>query len=99
MAHYAKVLKGRVVKVIKADPEFFTTFKDTSPGTWLQTSYNTRGNQHLDGGEPLRANFAGVGYIYDREHDVFYAPRPSETATLNTSTWTWEDDIVMISAV
>ena len=98
MSHYAKVLNGRVVQVIKAEPEFFTKFKDTSPGTWLQTSFNTRSNQHIANGTPLRGNFAGVGYIYDREHDVFYPPKPSETATLNTSTWTWEDTIEMVRA-
>jgi hypothetical protein len=93
MAHYAKVLRGQVVQVIKADPEFFASFKDTSPGTWLQTSFNTKSNQHLTGGTALRGNFAGVGYTYDAVNDVFYPPKPVPEAVLNTSTWTWEYDI------
>lgn len=90
MSHFAKVLDGKVVQVIVAEPEFFTTFVDTSPGTWIQTSYNTVGNQHKLGGTPLRGNFAGIGYTYDHQNDVFYAPQPYASWTLNQSTWLWE---------
>lgn len=90
MAHFAKVDRDKVIKVIVAESEFFDTFIDTEPGEWIQTSYNTKGNQHLNGGTPLRGNFAGVGYTYDREHDVFYAPQPYPSWTLNQTTWLWE---------
>ena len=90
MGHFAKVVDGKVTQVIVAEPEFFTTFVDSSPGEWIQTSYNTYGNQHTQGGTPLRGNYAGIGYTYDRENDVFYAPKPTENATLNTETWLWE---------
>jgi len=89
MSHYAKVLNGVVQKVIVAEPEFFETFRDTSPGTWIQTSYNTRANVHLNGGTPLRGNFAGPGFIYDQKNDVFYPPQPGANYTLDTATWTW----------
>jgi hypothetical protein len=95
MSHYAKVLNGVVRQVIVAEPEFFNTFRDTSPGTWIQTSYNTRGNVHALGGTPIRANYASVGYIYDSEHDVFYAPKPSEDAVLDTATWTWSSNVTL----
>ena len=90
MAHFAKVVDGTVSQVIVAEPEFFNTFVDTSPGTWLQTSYNTFGNQHKFGGTPLRGNYAGVGFIYDQANDVFYEPQPYPSWTLNESTWLWE---------
>ena len=90
MAHYAKVNNGIVEQVIVAEPEFFDTFVDSSPGEWIQTSYNTRENQHLLGGTPLRGNFAGVGFTYDRTNDVFYAPKPFSSWTLNTTKWIWE---------
>jgi hypothetical protein len=38
MAHWAKVNNGIVEQVIVADAEFFNTFVDTSPGSWIQTS-------------------------------------------------------------
>ena len=90
MAHFAKVVDGKVTQVIVAEPEFFQTFVDSSPGEWIQTSYNTIGNTHTQGKEPLRGNYAGIGYTYDKENDVFYAPKPTENATLNTTTWLWE---------
>jgi hypothetical protein len=90
MGHFAKVLDGKVLQVIVAEPEFFETFVDTSPGQWIQTSVNTYGNQHTQGGTPLRGNYAGVGFTYDHTNDVFYAPQPSENAVLNTTTWLWE---------
>jgi hypothetical protein len=95
MAHYAKVDQGRVIKVIVAEAEFFATFVDSSPGEWIQTSYNTRGGVHLNGGTPLRGNFAGIGHIYDKINDVFYAPQPYASWTLNQTTWTWDAPIPM----
>jgi len=89
MAHYAKVNNGIVQQVIVAEADFFNTFVDTSPGTWIQTSYNTHGNQHPEG-RPLRGNYAGIGYTYDATNDVFYAPKPFPSWTLNESTWLWE---------
>lgn len=90
MGHFAKVVDGKVSQVIVAEPDFFTSFVDTSPGQWIQTSYNTIGNQHTQGGTPLRGNFAGIGYTYDQTNDVFYAPQPFPSWALNTDTWLWE---------
>jgi len=99
VTHFAKVLDGKVIQVIVAEPEFFDTFVDSSPGQWIQTSYNTRGNVHYgpdgepDGGAALRGNYAGIGYTYDAAHDVFYAPQPDPSWILNGQTWTWEAPI------
>ena len=89
MSHFAKVVNGIVVQVIVAEPEFFDTFVDSSPGEWIQTSYNTYGGQHTNGGTPLRMNYAGVGYTYDRDNDAFIPPRPYDSWTLNQSTCLW----------
>ena len=100
MSHFAKVLNGKVIDIIVAEPDFFDTFVDSSPGEWIQTSYNTRNNIHYDsntgepdGGTPLRGNYAGIGYYYDRENDVFYEPKPFPSWILNTSTWSWDPPI------
>ena len=96
MSHYAKVINGKVVQVIVAEQEFFNTFVDTSPGQWIQTSYNTRGGIHYDqdgqpdGGVALRANYAGIGYIYDQTNDVFYASQPYPSWTISAPTWIWQ---------
>ena len=95
MSHFAKVVDGKVTQVIVAEPDFFNTFVDTSPGEWIQTSYNTHGNQHTQGGTPLRGNYAGIGYTYDRTNDVFYPPKPFASWILNESTWLWEAPVAM----
>jgi hypothetical protein len=89
MGHFAKVVDSKVVQVIVAEPEFFDTFVDTSPGQWLATSYNTVGNKHAKGGTPMRGNFAGVGYTYDAVNDVFVAPQPFASWTLSAD-YLWE---------
>lgn len=95
MGNFAKVKDGKVVNVIVAEPEFFETFIDTSPGTWIQTSYNTYGNQHRLGGIPVRGNYAGIGYTYDATNDVFIEPKPFSSWVLDESTWLWEAPIAM----
>jgi len=103
MGHFAKVVDGKVTQVIVAESEFFDTFVDSSPGTWLQTSYNTRGGVHYvpdsetpsaDQSKALRANYAGIGYIYDQVNDVFYAPQPYPSWTLNLN-YLWEAPVAM----
>ena len=96
MSHFAKVCDGKVLKVIVAEKEFFDTYIDSTPGEWIQTSYNTRGGIHYgqngnpDGGIALRGNYAGIGYIYDRENDVFYPQSPFTSWVLNKTIWSWE---------
>lgn len=90
MSHFAKVRDGIVVEVIVAESEFFNSFVDSSPGQWIQTSYNTQAGVHLNGGEPLRKNFAGIGFTYDQERDAFIPPKPDGDFVLNESTCTWE---------
>jgi len=97
MGHFAKVVDGKVSQVIVAEPDFFDTFVDSSPGQWIQTSYNTRGNVHYlpnssePSGQPgLRGNYAGIGYNYDAINDVFYPEKPYNSWTLSETTWSWE---------
>lgn len=102
MAHFAKVRDGVVVNVIVAEPEFFDTYVDDSPGKWVQTSYNTIGGIHYqpnsnipseDQSKALRANYAGIGYIYDEANDVFYAPQPYPSWTISAPDWIWKPPV------
>jgi hypothetical protein len=90
MGHFAKVLDGKVIQVIVAEPEFFDTFVDFSAGQWIQTSYNTQGGVHLLGGTPLRKNYAGIGYTYDAARDAFIPPQPYLSWLLNEDTCLWD---------
>ena len=89
MAHFAKVQDGIVIQVIVAEPDFFNTFVDSSPGDWVQTSYNTHGGQHPEG-RPLRKNYAGIGYTYDSDRDAFIPPKPFASWVLNEDTCLWD---------
>jgi len=95
LGHFAKVVDGKVTQVIVAEPEFFDTFVDSSPGTWLQTSYNTIGGKHTQGGTPLRGNYAGIGFSYDPTADAFIPPQPYQSWVLSPKTFLWEAPVAM----
>lgn len=63
-------------------------------GTWIQTSYNHN----------IRKRFAGIGYTYNPTADVFIAPQPYPSWTLDdahdwqpptprpeTGSWYWDE--------
>jgi hypothetical protein len=85
MAHYAKIEDGIVTQVIVADTKEWC--ESNLGGTWVQTSYNTKGNQHPEG-RPLNKNYAGIGYTWDGTG--FAAPRPFPSWNLNSDTYLWE---------
>ena len=88
MSHFAKIEDGIVTQVIVAEQDFIDTYH--SDETWVQTSYNTHGGVHANGGTPLRKNFAGIGYTYDAGRDAFIPPKPFNSWVLNESTCLWE---------
>lgn len=90
MSHFAKVIDGKVVEVIVIEQDVLNTGHWGDPSLWIQTSYNTRGGVHLQGGTPLRKNYAGVGYTYDSERDAFYAPQPYPSWSLDETSCTWQ---------
>jgi len=90
MAHFAKVVNDKVVRVVVADSDYFDNFTDTSPGRWIQTSYNTKSGVHINDGTPLRKNYAGIGFTYDATKDAFIPPQLFSSWTLNETSCTWE---------
>ena len=90
MTHFAQITDNLVTTVIVAEQGFV----DSQPGTWVQTSYNTRGGQHFDqdgniDGTGLRFNYAGIGYTYDSVRDAFIAPSPYSSWVLDEATCQW----------
>jgi hypothetical protein len=88
MAHFAKINNGIVEQVIVIDNQYEndgnTYINDVLnlSGTWIQTSYN----------DTIRGNFAGVGYVYNEENDVFISPQPYNSWTLDEN-WKWQPPI------
>lgn len=95
MSHYAKIENGIVTQVIVAEEDFIQTGALGDPAAWVQTSYNTRGGQHSQGGTPLRKNYAGIGYTYDTERNAFIPPQPYPSWTLNEDTCLWDCPVAM----
>lgn len=100
MAHFAEIDDNNVVLRVlvvddlhEDDGENYLANVVGLGGRWLKTSYNTVGNRHLLEGTPFRGNFAGVGYTYDEERDVFIAPKPLDSWVLNEDTFVWEAPI------
>ena len=89
MSHFARVnAYGLVDQVIVAEQDFINTLPDA--GSWVQTSYNTHGGQHVLGGTPLRKNYAGVGFKFDVQRDAFIPPQPYPSWALNEDTCLWD---------
>ena len=104
MASFAKIgLNNKVIEVLSVVNEVlhdangieqesigidFLT-KLTGYPVWKQTSYNTHGGVHDNGGKPLRKNHASIGYTYDEDRDAFIAPKPFNSWILNEDTCLW----------
>lgn len=99
MSHFAKVIDGIVVDVIVAEQDVIDSGLLGNPSDYVQTSYNTYGGIHYDqdrnpdDGIPLRANYASIGYIYDKVNDVFYYPQPYPSWTISAPSWIWQAPI------
>ena len=93
MSHFAKVENGIVTQVIVAEQDVIDSGLF---GTgWVQTSYNTAGGVHKNGGTPLRKNFAGIGYTYDASRDAFISPQPYASWTLDDASCLWNAPVAM----
>jgi len=69
---------------------------------WIQTSYNTRDGKHYDNktgelsadqSKALRGNYAGLGYTWDKDNNIFYRKKPYASWVLNTSEARWQSPI------
>ena len=105
MASFAKIgLNNKVIEVLSVHNDVlkdadgieqenigidFLT-KLTGYPVWVQTSYNTHGGVHDNGGIPLRKNHAGIGYTYDEDRDAFIPKKPYNSWILNEQTCLWE---------
>ena len=94
MAHYAFLDNNNIVTEVITGIDETELIEGLDTEAWYgnfrnqvckRTSYN--GN--------IRANFAGVGYLYDPNFDVFIAPKPYASWKLNYTSYKWEAPVVM----
>ena len=59
---------------------------------WIQTSYNTVGNKHSSGdnSKAFRGNYAGIGYEWDEDNNMFFPKKPYASWVKNTTEARWQ---------
>ena len=77
--------------------QYLETHNNWPAQMWIQTSYNTSGGTHRNGGTPFRGNYAGIGSIYDSTNDIFHGPQPYNSWTFNLSIADWEAPVAFPS--
>ena len=80
MAHFAEIdNNNNVLRVIVVADKYESNgaewCNNLLGGIWVQTSYNNR----------IRKQFAGIGYTYDANADVFITPQPYPSWTLDAN--------------
>jgi hypothetical protein len=91
MSHFAQIDENNIVtQVIVIEQDVVDTGLFGDPASWIQTSYNTHGGVHSQGGTPLRKNYAGIGYTYEASRDAFIPPKPFNSWVLDEDTCLYE---------
>ena len=108
MAHYAKLgINSKVISVevvANADCLNGSGVEDEEVGRqflerihswplWKKTSYNTQGGQHKLGGTPLRGNYAGIGYTWDEDDQIFWPKKPFASWVKHNASASWKSPI------
>ena len=88
-----KMLNADGVEDETVGQQWLETHNNWPAQMWIQTSYNTYGNQHKNGGTPLRGNYAGIGYIWDEDDQIFWPKKPYASWVKNIATASWKSPI------
>jgi hypothetical protein len=98
MAHYAFLDENNIVTEVITGVNETELIDGLDPEIWYgnfkgqvckRTSYNTVGNTHLTGGTPFRGNYAGIGWEYDADFDIFISPKPYPSWKLDYTICNW----------
>ena len=102
MSHWAEIDNdNKVIRVLVGDnndpngDEGYQWLIDNLGGNWVKTSYNSN----------IRKQYAGIGFTYDAVNDVFIAPQPYPSWSLDNNfdwqpptpmptegRWYWDED-------
>lgn len=82
MANYFKLVNGIVIQGMIADTEFMSTFKDSSPGTWIEDSDSIKGT-------------GGTGRTYNDTLKAWITESPYPSYVLNETSLEWEAPVTL----
>ena len=102
-------MNGKVIQVLTLDnkdmlnadgvedesvgQQYLETHNNWPAQMWIQTSYNTQGNQRKDGGTPFRGNYAGIGYTWDEDDQIFWPKKPYASWVKHNESASWKSPI------
>jgi hypothetical protein len=73
--------------------QYLETHNNWPAQMWIQTSYNTSGGTHRNGGTPFRGNYAGIGYTWDEDDQIFWPKKPHASWVKHNSSASWKSPI------
>ena len=88
-----KMLNADGVEDEAVGQQWLETHNNWPAQMWIQTSYNTAGNTHSGGGTPFRGNYAGIGYTWDEDNNIFWPKKPYASWVKDTTTAQWKSPI------
>jgi hypothetical protein len=82
MAHWAEIDENNIVTRVtvgdnNSPDEGYQWLIDNLGGTWIKTSYNNN----------IRGVYAGIGYSYNSDEDIFVSPQPFPSWIRSGSSW------------
>jgi len=90
-----KMLNADGVEDESVGQQWLETHNNWPAQMWIQTSYNTRGNTHNSGdnSKAFRGNYAGIGFTWDEDNNIFWPPKPYASWVKNLTTAGWDSPI------
>jgi|TARA_R110000824_G_scaffold242293_1_gene430953 hypothetical protein len=73
--------------------QYLETHNNWPAQMWIQTSYNTQGGVHKNGGTPFRGNYAGIGYTWNEDDQIFWYPKPHASWVKHNDSACWKSPI------
>jgi hypothetical protein len=90
-----KMLNADGVEDETVGQQWLETHNNWPAQMWIQTSYNTSGNTHSSGdnSKAFRGNYAGIGYEWDEDNNIFWPKKPYASWVKDTTTASWKSPI------
>ena len=90
-----KMLNADGVEDEAVGQQWLETHNNWPAQMWIQPSYNTLGNKHNSGDDSkaFRGNYAGIGYTWDEDDQIFWPKKPYASWVKNTTTANWQSPI------
>jgi hypothetical protein len=90
-----KMLNADGVEDESVGQQWLETHNNWPAQMWIQTSYNTSGNKHKSGDDSkaFRGNYAGIGYIWDEDNNIFFPPKPYPSWVKHVESASWKSPI------